>query len=141
MSIFEEEPSDTTLQLLQEIKQPEFDLNRLQTLVSSGAELNPACGTNVRSPLLAVLYQSLQPRDLFSFVEFLVRHGADVNLADEKGMTPLTFTVLHVNHGLRYYKPAAKMLDRPTSDEEWVQLDALFQACISIINGNECCFI
>ena len=37
------------------------------------------------------------------FFQVLVTNGANVNLHDYRGATPLSLLILHVNHGLRYH--------------------------------------
>ena len=65
----------------------------------------------------------------------LLERGADVNLLDYRGATPLSLLVLHVNHGLRYHPyplPEIQRLEdlaapRTALQEEVAALDARYQ--------------
>ena len=64
------------------------------------------------------------------FIELLIREGAKVNAVDHKGVTPLSWLVLHVNRSLRYHIfdcPDLQTPDRAAAERATVPIDSEYQ--------------
>lgn len=66
------------------------NLETAQLLVNAGADVNASYykGSSIFANKTSLLYQAVE-RNVVKQIEFLIKNGADVNLADDHGNTPL----------------------------------------------------
>jgi ankyrin repeat protein len=78
----------------------EGDLRKVQALIAHGGSINERSGTKFGwTPLIAAVYHNRT-----DVIHYLVESGADLNLGDKSGMTPLMWAIGRGDDGIDLVK-------------------------------------